>query len=395
MHVSRKVCFLFSVYCVYLLFVSVDMVDTQLWRGLSGYHLSAQAAQRRLASYFSEKLITTVGQNTRKGTLICLMDELDFLITRDFKIIYNFFDWPTQQDGFILVGIANTMDLPERISTRVESRAKLLINRLIFSPYTHEQVKEILEERLSALSLSAFDNKAREFVARKASSTAGDLRAALKICQTTIEMYREFMLQQEKDQKLQKVPAGNVNTLSKIFAIVNAAVNRYKETPFISMVSRMSQLEKAIILCFCKHRKLICGGDDHSTLAGLTMLMAWDRFQDLLQKISADDFYTNQNNTTTTGTSTSTASANSNSSAPPASSNVATTVQKISLRCPPLSVFQQCLARLEGSGILNTSTAYRPCGRPVVHYHVSSSFLYSDFVAAINQDPLSRFVSIA
>ena len=89
-----------------------------MWRGLSGYHLSAQSAQRRLASHFSEKFIPTQNDSSRRGTLICLMDELDFLITRDFRIIYNFFDWPTQQDGFILVGIANTMDLPERISTR-------------------------------------------------------------------------------------------------------------------------------------------------------------------------------------------------------------------------------------------------------------------------------------
>jgi Cdc6-like AAA superfamily ATPase len=46
------------------------------------------------------------------------MDELDYLLTRDFKVIYNFFDWPMQQEGFLLVGIANTMNLPETISAR-------------------------------------------------------------------------------------------------------------------------------------------------------------------------------------------------------------------------------------------------------------------------------------
>ena len=278
---------------------------------------------------------------------------------------------------------------------RVESRARLLINRLIFSPYSHEQVKEILEERLSALSLSAFDSKAREFVARKASSTAGDLRAALKICQTTIEMYRDFIMQQEQDKKSNKsgtnnsVPSTTTSNLSKIFALVNAAVNRYKETPFISVVSRMSQLEKAIILCFCKHRKLICGGDDHSALAGMTMLMAWDRFVDLIRKIGTDDFYNTNNATVSSTTASATAAAGPNKTI--SSTNSA----KITLKCPPIQVFQQCLAKLEGTGVLNTTTSYRPCGRPVIHYHVSSSFLYSDFVAAVNNDPLSRFVAIA
>lgn len=261
---------------------------------------------------------------------------------------------------------------------RVESRTKLLINRVIFSPYTHEQVKEILEERLSALSLSAFDSKAREFVARKASSTAGDLRAALKICQNTIELYREYILKSTTESKLSGGYNNQSNTTTKIFSIVNAAVSKYKETPFISMVSRTSPLEKAILLCFCKHRKIVCGGDDHSSLAGMTALMAWSRFEDLMQKIAGDDFFRNSSNSITSISSFSDLS----------------DTNKINLRCPPFYIFQQTLSKLESTGILMTTTSFRPCGRPVVYYHVSSSLLYSDFVAAMTNDPLYRFVSI-
>jgi Cdc6-like AAA superfamily ATPase len=44
-------------------------------------------------------------------------------------------------------------------------------------------VKEILENRLGELEQSIFDKNALELLARKASTIAGDVRAALKICQ--------------------------------------------------------------------------------------------------------------------------------------------------------------------------------------------------------------------
>jgi Cdc6-like AAA superfamily ATPase len=78
-------------------------------------------AHKKLNLFFEEK--ETIVQHTSADTkkrklLVCLMDELDYLLTRDFKVIYNFFNWPMQHEGFLLVAIANTMDLPERISSK-------------------------------------------------------------------------------------------------------------------------------------------------------------------------------------------------------------------------------------------------------------------------------------
>ena len=49
--------------------------------------------------------------------------------------------------------------------------------------YNTTQIKDILLARLADLSLAIFDAKSMEFLARKAASVAGDLRAALKMCQ--------------------------------------------------------------------------------------------------------------------------------------------------------------------------------------------------------------------
>lgn len=50
--------------------------------------------------------------------------QLDLLWTQKQDIMYNLFDWPTHKDArLVVLTIANTMDLPERIMmNRVSSR---------------------------------------------------------------------------------------------------------------------------------------------------------------------------------------------------------------------------------------------------------------------------------
>jgi len=55
--------------------------------------------------------------------------------------------------------------------------------RITFVPYTYEQIRHILERRLGELALPIFDPVTVEFLARHVALAAGDLRAALKICQ--------------------------------------------------------------------------------------------------------------------------------------------------------------------------------------------------------------------
>lgn len=52
------------------------------------------------------------------------MDELDQLVTAKQDVVYNFFNWPTIAGSkLVVIAVANTMDLPERVmSGRVRSR---------------------------------------------------------------------------------------------------------------------------------------------------------------------------------------------------------------------------------------------------------------------------------
>lgn len=61
---------------------------------------------------------------TKPRHSVVLMDELDQLVTPKQDVIYNFFNWPTLANSkVVVIAVANTMDLPERVMTgRVRSR---------------------------------------------------------------------------------------------------------------------------------------------------------------------------------------------------------------------------------------------------------------------------------
>lgn len=60
-------------------------------------------------------------------------------------------------------GIANTMDLPEKLLPRISSR--MGIQRLCFGPYNYQQLQEIIMSRLKGINI--FDILAIEFASRK------------------------------------------------------------------------------------------------------------------------------------------------------------------------------------------------------------------------------------
>ena len=115
-----------------------------------------------------------------------LVDELDYLVTKKQTVLYNLFDWPTRPGArLVVVGIANTMDLPERLLPRISSR--LGLTRVPFFPYSVAQIRTIVSSRLRALP-DAFASDAVEICARKVASVSGDIRRALQICRRAAEI---------------------------------------------------------------------------------------------------------------------------------------------------------------------------------------------------------------
>ncbi|XP_011313913.1 origin recognition complex subunit 1 isoform X2 [Fopius arisanus] len=151
----------------------------QILKQLSGQSLTWEQAYQNLEKRF------TKSPGHRPITLL-LVDELDLLCNKRQDVVYNLLDWPAKQGAqLVVLTIANTMDLPERVLMgRVTSR--LGLTRLTFQPYNHKQLQEIVTTRLK--DSDAFRSEAIQLVARKVAAVSGDARRALDICRRATEI---------------------------------------------------------------------------------------------------------------------------------------------------------------------------------------------------------------
>ncbi|KAH9481151.1 Origin recognition complex subunit 1 [Psilocybe cubensis] len=174
-----------------------------LWEGVSGHdvkkdghlRLSAKESLKALSRHFA-----TGNRGPGGHACVVLMDELDQLVTPKQEVVYNFFNWPTMAGSkLVVIAVANTMDLPERVMTgRVRSR--LGMTRINFEPYKQPQLIKIVQARLASAKegLEDEEDASKDIIAydaiRYASMTVsritGDARRVLDICRRAAEVAR-------------------------------------------------------------------------------------------------------------------------------------------------------------------------------------------------------------
>ena len=154
-----------------------------LYEGLTGEALGPNTAVRRLENMF-------LGATNKKAMhhTIVLLDEMDSLINRNQNVLYNLFDWPARARSCLtVIGIANTMDLPQRLHPRIASR--IAGEKLVFHPYSKDQLINIMEVRLREIPV--FEEKAIQYVTRKVANCSGDVRRCLELCRRAAEIAME------------------------------------------------------------------------------------------------------------------------------------------------------------------------------------------------------------
>ena len=82
----------------------------------------------------------------------------------------------------VTIGIANTLDLPDKLNARINSR--LGQNRLVFVPYRSDQMQTIIESRLS--DTKVIKPNAVSYISKKIASVSSDLRKTFNICRSVI-----------------------------------------------------------------------------------------------------------------------------------------------------------------------------------------------------------------
>ncbi|KAJ0961169.1 hypothetical protein J5N97_000853 [Dioscorea zingiberensis] len=212
-----------------------------IYEALSGHRVGWKKALHYLNERFSEGI--KVGKQANQPCVL-LIDELDLLLTRNQSVLYNVLDWPTRSHSkLVIIGIANTMDLPEKLLPRISSR--MGIQRLCFGPYNYQQLQEIILTRLEGSG--AFEEQAIEFASRKVAAMSGDARRALEICRRAAEL---------ADYRLKQLPpttkmTNNDNSARKSLvgmADVESAIQEVSQAPHIRIMKTGSRLSKILLV---------------------------------------------------------------------------------------------------------------------------------------------------
>eukprot|EP00794_Sanderia_malayensis_P017515 gene17515-19265_t len=121
--------------------------------------------------------------------MVLVLDEIDQLESKNQEILYKIFEWASHKESkLILIGIANALDLTDRVLPRLQTKTRCQPDLLQFVPYTKNQIAEILDDRLKEVNTGLVDDSTVQFCARKVAAVAGDMRKALDIMRRSVEI---------------------------------------------------------------------------------------------------------------------------------------------------------------------------------------------------------------
>jgi len=144
-----------------------------------------------------EKAITT-----SKAPVLITLDEIDQLDSKNQEVLYTIFEWPALCGSkLVLVGIANALDLTDRVLPRLLARPSFKPQLLNFPPYTKSEIIKIINKRIEDAGLGDLKiirPAAVMLLASKISAVAGDVRKALDVCRRAVELCENKARQQSR-----------------------------------------------------------------------------------------------------------------------------------------------------------------------------------------------------
>lgn len=228
--------------CLKLL--SPESAYEKLWEFVSGIKVTPANAALLLDDYFGKD-----DTEEPRRPLVVLLDELDQIVTKTQSVMYNFFNWPTYANSkLIIIAVANTMDLPERVLTNKIS-SRLGLRRIQFVGYTFDDLGEIIANRLTMLSEEhkrkvQVSKDAVGFASRKVASVSGDARRALTICRRAVEIAEQEFLDTETD--LEKPESEQTFTIQ--IGHISKAINETINSPIAQLLNLLSFESKLVLV---------------------------------------------------------------------------------------------------------------------------------------------------
>ena len=188
---------------------------------------------------------------------IVVLDEMDKLVrnsvsdTHATRIIFELFLLARLPAlNFILVGIANSLDLKDKFLSRLNLRQDLLPETVVFNPYSAEEMATIISNKMSEVNTQVFNPVSIRFAAKKCAGYTGDLRRLLDVLRHSIEIV-------ELEQRLKKRSGENTNApsivgmqhIARVFqTITNAASTR-------SRIAKLNIQQRVLLCCLVQREK--------------------------------------------------------------------------------------------------------------------------------------------
>lgn len=195
-----------------------------------------------------------------KKTTLLIIDEIDQLCTtgKNQNVLYHIFEWPSVlRSRLILIGIANSLDLTDRLLVRLQTKCELKPKVMHFPAYTKAQIIDIFKSRLEESDL--FPPAAIQLLATKVASVSGDIRKALNLGKRVVEI---AVLNKAKSDKaldlkqLEGIIEGDENTptaakvepkiqLNEVMTVLNSVYGGTKSVD----VDESFPLQQKLLIC--------------------------------------------------------------------------------------------------------------------------------------------------
>lgn len=194
-------------------------------------------------------------------TILMVLDEIDQLCGQKQSVLYTIFEWPSIANSkIILIGIANSLDLTDRMLMRLNAKCELKPRLMHFSPYNKQQIVDIFKSRLEeAQVLDIFPPVTIQLLAAKVSAVSGDVRRALDIGRRVVEIAEqqkktggtlnlsEFGIDnrtvEEKEKEHEQKPVQVAQVMSVLNKVYGASQNLNDD------IEESFPLQQKILLC--------------------------------------------------------------------------------------------------------------------------------------------------
>lgn len=197
-------------------------------------------------AYSALNELFTGSRDPERDAVVLLLDEIDSLVTKAQTVLYRLFDLLARPNSrLVVVAIANTMDLPERLLPRVASRLGVL--RVNFAPYDRPQILAILRDRLSAGGAAdVFSDDALALCGARVAAASGDVRKALQVCRRAVEERSAALAGDNADENSNDILVGDKLVTMQDLQSAEAALLR--ANPSAEAIARLGLKARRFLL---------------------------------------------------------------------------------------------------------------------------------------------------